>query len=430
LPNELKKITEYLLLSFFIGLFILKGVVPALHSVHSDFANYYVSASLIADGISLENIYDNEWFQNKIYSYGIHTPGKFSPFPPLTAWMMLPLTPFESLTAQRIFTIINLLFVVIGTITLRNITQLKWIHCVLLLLGSGLAIINNLAFGQIYLIMMSLMLVAILLVKNKFHFTAGFILGVLTALKYFPIVIIGSFFMIGISEQKKNDWRLSGFLKNSNLQVALYSLATLLALWFAQYLYFGSKVMDDFLHSALIPHLDGVLSGQGLYSFQFQSWDNFARNLFVYHKEFNSNPVLDWPQGRTIFKIGITLFVSSLLFMNLYRYRLAPLTERWLVYISLPMLAALVLLPASATYHFVLLVPPIALLVSSSLFTRRTIYFVLALYGLIGLIPYSLAFTLGHTWGVFFAYPRLWLMTILFLLISLKLPKPNRLVQS
>ncbi len=430
MPSELKKIAEYLFLSFFIGLLIIKGIIPAWRSVHSDFANYYVSASLVADGVSLENLYDNEWFQNRINSYGIDTPGKFSPFPPLTAWMMLPLTPFEPLTAQRLFTIVNLFFVALGVVTLKKITSLTWAQCAIVLMGCGLGIINNIAFGQIYLVMMVFMLFAFHLINCKFYITAGIVLGFLTALKYFPIVIIGSLFLVGISQQKKNDSGFHGILSNSNLQVAFFSIFTLAVLWIIQYFYFGSQVLTDFLHSAFIPHLDGTLTGQGLYSFHFQSWDNLFRNLFVYNKEFNLHPALNWPQGRIIFKIVITLIISSLLFLNLYQYWLAPLAERWLVYLSMPMLAALVLLPASATYHFVLLVPPLALLMSRSLLTKRTMYFMLAIYGLIGLIPYGLAFTLGRTWGLFFAYPRLWLMTILFFVASYGLLHCKHLVRT
>lgn len=418
-----------MLLSFFIGLLIIKGIIPAWQSVHSDFANYYVSASLIADGVSLESIYDNEWFQNRIYSYGIDTPGKFSPFPPLTAWVMLPLTPFEPLTAQRLFTIINLFFVALGVVILKKITNLTLTQCTIILVGCGLGIINNIAFGQIYLIMMVFMLISIHLINGKFYFTAGIVLGYFTALKYFPIVIVGSLFLVGISEQKKSGLRFKEILSSSNLQVVLSSILTLAVLWIAQYFYFGSKVLTDFLQSAFIPHLDGILAGQGLYSFHFQSWDNLFRNLLIYDKEFNLHPAFNSPQGRIIFKVVITLFISFLLFVNLYRYRFAPLAERWIVYVSMPMMAALVLLPASATYHFILLVPPVALLSSKSLLTKRTIYFMLAIYGLIGLIPYGLAFTLGRTWGLFFAYPRLWLMTILFLVTSYGLLQRKHLVR-
>src|SRR5260370_26216034 len=135
------------------ALLFYKGILPAWNSIHSDFANYYVSAKLISAGLDApEKLYDNDWFQSKINEYGIKTRGKFAPFPPLTAFIMLPLTFLEPLTAQRTFTILNLLFLGMGILVLKRITQWPWEHAVLswLLLGWGLT--NNIAFGQLYLI--------------------------------------------------------------------------------------------------------------------------------------------------------------------------------------------------------------------------------------------------------------------------------------
>ncbi len=81
--------------------------------MHSDFANYYVSAKMVLEKDSLDRLYDNEWFQQKIVTHGINTLGKFAPFPPVTAWMMLPLANFNPITAQRIFLSINLIFLIV-----------------------------------------------------------------------------------------------------------------------------------------------------------------------------------------------------------------------------------------------------------------------------------------------------------------------------
>jgi len=424
LSASYKKIGEYILLSFFSGLLITKGIMPAWHSVHSDFANYYVSAKLVADGVDLQNIYDNDWFQNKIKSYDINTPGKFSPFPPLTAWLLLPIASFEPLTAQRVFTLVNILFIAVGVVMLKKNTNWSLIQCATLLLGCGLGLVNNIAFGQVYLIMTVFILIALFLIKAKHSLIAGIILGVFTALKYFPIVIVAGLILTR-ARDVKNMFNLKEFFKNSYSLTSFYSIVILVLALLAQYVFFGSKIMSDFFQSALLPHLNGELSGQGLYSFQFQSWDVFFRSLFVYDSVFNPTPFLDWPNGHLIMKSMVTIIVFTLLSITLHKYRKVPLHKE--IYLALPILAALVLLPVSATYHFILSVPAIAILASSPLYSKRETCLLLTLYGLLGLIPYGLAFNLGQSWGLFFAYPRLWLVSALFLIATIPLlRKPGK----
>ncbi len=141
----------------------IRGVQPAWKEIHSDFANYYVSAKLVVRGESLDKLYNNEWFQEEIKGYGINTLGKFSPFPPITAWMMIPFTVFSPLQAQRIFTIINLIFLGLGIQMLKQLTGWRTRHCVLFVLGGGLSLVNNVAFGQVYWIMTVFILLSIIL---------------------------------------------------------------------------------------------------------------------------------------------------------------------------------------------------------------------------------------------------------------------------
>ncbi len=158
---------------------MIKGISPGWNQVHSDFANYYVSSKLILEDESLDSLYDNEWFKQKIKDHGIQTQGKFSPFPPATAWLMIPLTTFNPLTAQRIFLIVNMVFTLAGIILLQKILHWKIHYCTLLIFGSGLSLANNFAFGQVYWIITFLILLSVLLVKKNYPVIAG---GLLTTL--------------------------------------------------------------------------------------------------------------------------------------------------------------------------------------------------------------------------------------------------------
>lgn len=395
----------------------MKGVVPAWNKVHSDFANYYVSAKLIADKAPLENIYNNQWFQNKIKDYEIETLGKFSPFPPVTAWIMLPLTPFEPLTAQRIFTVINLIFIGIGVVVLKKLITWPVPQCALFILGCGLGLINNVAFGQVYLIMTASIMISFLLFRNNQFFLAGIILGFFTALKYFPIVVIAGFLLNGLTAEYQKERPFKQILTSPDLKVAMYSIISFIVLLVMQYAFFGRAVMHEFFISSFVPHLDGRLSGQDSYSFYYQSWNDLFMRVFVYHEQFNPNPIIDWSPGLATLKVVIGLLVLFMVSKVLYKFRAAPAAIRRSVYISLPALAVFVLLPVSATYHCALLIASLVLLMKDSLLNKKDKILIFFVYGGLGLIPYSLIFRLSETLGFWFAYPRLWLISILFILV-------------
>ena len=415
---------------FFAGLLIVKGIVPAWNTVNSDFANYYVSAKLIADKVPLENLYDNDWFQNKIKEYGIETPGKFSPFPPITAWLMISLTPLGPLSAQRVFTLVNLFFIVLGVAALKKLTSWTTLQNTVLVLSCGLSLTNNVAFGQVYLIMTVFILISFLMAERNYLFMAGCLLGFFTALKYFPIVIIAGFFLNGVLDVYQKEKPLKRVMTNPDLKVVLYSMSIFMALLLFQYLYFGRIVMSEFINSSFLPHLDGELKGQGLFSYQFQSWDNFFRNLFVYDEQFKPHPFIDWPAGKLILKIAIGFVILILTVLVLHRFKSSSTSVRRPIFLSLPALAALVFLPASATYHFVLLISSLILMLSKPYLPKKIRVIVLINYSVIGLLPYSLFFSLAKSYGLLFAYPRLWLMSCLFILVVVGLLKNHRLPQT
>src|SRR5438552_3627638 len=69
---------------------LVRGVVPALTTIDSDFPNYFAAARIVAAGGSAERLYDDSWFQQQIRRElpGVEPRGKFGPFPPPTALLM------------------------------------------------------------------------------------------------------------------------------------------------------------------------------------------------------------------------------------------------------------------------------------------------------------------------------------------------------
>ena len=378
--------------------------------MHSDFGNYYVSARLVATGANLDSLYNDEWFHQQMIGMGVNTPGKFSPFPPITAWMLIPYSGLEPLDAQRLFVVVNLVFVLMCAYAWSKVSHWKRLPSLLIVLAGGGSVINNVAFGQIYLVMVTCLLISVVLIERDRPLPASIFLGGFAVIKYVPVVIIGGLFLLALisPQPERRRYQLT----------VIYSLLTIVVLVVAQVLLFGSDLMEEYLVSALLPHLSSELSGQGMYSLLFQSWDSLGRNLFVYDAVANPDPLIDWPAGRTLLKLIVAIVVMAVSVFVMYLHSRSASSRRFNVFLSIPVLTILVILPASATYHFVLLLFPMALLLRDEALSIKTRLVTVVLYCIIGFIPYGYAFRIAETAGLLFAFPRLLIVLLLFIVVS------------
>lgn len=108
----MKTYAQYGLLIILTLFLLWRGIIPAWKEVSTDFPNYYTSSRLLLEGKDLKKNYDDNWFAEQIHKYDIDEQGKFSPFPPSTAFIMVPFAIFEPLTAKRLWTIFNIIFLV------------------------------------------------------------------------------------------------------------------------------------------------------------------------------------------------------------------------------------------------------------------------------------------------------------------------------
>jgi hypothetical protein len=93
--------------------------------------------------------------------------------------------------------------------------------------------------------------------------------------------------------------------------------------------------------------------------------------------------------------------------------------------------ASFVILPATATYHALLLVPALLLHLAPCARFRGFALVTLLSYCAIGVWPYS--WTSGFVmrgWLLVFAYPRLWLVTVMFFAMTAELRARASLVQA
>src|SRR5882724_2791278 len=174
-------------LAIFVG---VRGLVPALTKIDSDFPNYFTAAKIVIDGGATERLYDDSWFKTQVQRYEMDSQGKFSPFPPPTALLLTPLAHFEPLTALRWLTVFSLLCLA-GTIYLLART-LSWgiVDAAVFVLLSGFAIVNAFRLGQPYILASLLLVLGYRAYVGKKPISAGIWLGVFLPIKYYSATVL------------------------------------------------------------------------------------------------------------------------------------------------------------------------------------------------------------------------------------------------
>ncbi|MBS4027664.1 MAG: DUF2029 domain-containing protein [Ignavibacteriales bacterium] len=384
-----------ILLSLF---FLWKGIIPAYTSLQTDFPNYYTASRLVLEGKEIDKMYDDEWFQSRMRDYGINEQGKFAPFPPLTALVFLPLAHYEPLTAKQIWTTINLLLLLLNVILLSSILKTNWKYSLLLFLLSGLALINNVKFGQLYLLLSYTILLGYYFYREDEKILSGISFGMMIGIKYFPFI-----FVLYLAFRK--EWKL-----------VLTSLVTTVVLSLLAFFILGVEMHTAFVETSLFNHINGIL--QNPFSSTFQSWNSLFRRLFVFDEQWNPHPVFSSNILFEILRWFIIIIVSYVQYIFLKKvFATQPKEKSEPLAFAIIGIVGMYLAPATATYHFLIIVLPVALLLKeASEFSLRWTILLGIIFTAIGYIPYSFFRSFdAQGWLTLLAYPRLWLQTLLFI---------------
>jgi hypothetical protein len=382
-----------------------KGVVPAVTAIDADFPGYFISARIVVDGQDTRRLYDDDWFREQIRRYGLESaqnPGKFTPFPPPTALLLVPLARYEPLTALRILTAASLLGLICSIFLLARILTWHPIDSALFVLSSGTAIISGLRFGQPYILISTSCILGYYLYLHRRPWLAGLCLGLFVPIKYFPVVILACFAL-------QKEWKVLAGGAVAIAGVVLLSIAVL-----------GWQVHQVFLLSVLGNHLLGHLSLQDLsppFTAVYQSFDTMFNRLFVFDPAWNPRPLWAAPSLATISTVaakGLILLAAVATLVKLGRSGISSALAP-----SIGILAVLLLLiaPATATYMCALLWLPVALLINYFLAkgARLPAYFILGAYMLIGFIPWNYTYSFEGRGGLtVLAYPRLFILFAMF----------------
>jgi hypothetical protein len=401
-----RQLAKYSLLALLTVHLVWRGIMPALISLDTDFPNYYVGARLALEG-RLERSYDDNWFQEQIRAFGIEEMGKFAPYPPITAFIMMPLASLQPLNALRAWTLINLGVLLCLIVLLSKTLNKGWLWCALMILLSGHALVNNFRFGQFYLILTLLTLWSLTFWKRDRRLFSGVLMGIGATIKYFPIVFLPLCLI-------RKEWR-----------IILSFLGTMIALILVSIAVLGIEPYRRFIEAVLLPHLSGNI--QNRFSMNFQSWNSLLARLLLFDSTLNPNPVFNSPLGYSLGLLAVYTAVVTLLVIGLRKTAQTWGNNALSVEFSLLCVGGIVLFPASATYHFLLLSVPISILLALGEKTWSIEQKILvALYACIGFIPYSLLTVFdGNGLLTLFAYPRLILTTMILVVALLIVARPK-----
>jgi hypothetical protein len=396
-----KRALAMLLLLALTLVLIGRGILPALSKIDSDFPNYLTAAKIVANAGDSDRLYDNSWFQEQArrYRMGSGDGTKFSPFPPPTALLLLPLTPLEPLSALRVVTGLSLLCLIASIVLLMRILSWSAVDAAVLVLLSGYAICAALRLGQPYIVVSSSCVLGYYAYLKNRPLLAGICFGLFSPIKYFPVVILIYFAF-------RRQWRLLVAGLATILVEAAVSIAVL-----------GWSIHRQFLASVLGNHLIGKLSMQDPFTASFQSFDTLFRRLFIFDPSSNPQPFIALPGlqlAAVIATKALLLLAAMLTLVKLARHGAASATAP-----SVGLLGVLTLLiaPATGSYYLVLLWLPVGLLIEYFIRERHRVcaYFIVADYALIGFFPYRFTQPFEGRGGLtVLAYPRLLLLLAMF----------------
>jgi hypothetical protein len=368
-----------------------KGLLPAWNQLNTDFPNYYLVARLLREGYSLDRVYDWVWLQRIKDHWGLQQGlVGFSGLTPFSALPVLPLTFFSALIAKRIWIVLNFAMLAASAELLHRLTGLRRRQIWWVTLLAIVPLRTSFLYGQMHLSVLFLLVMAYFFFLREREIASGACIALAAALKVYPVIFFGYFLL-------KRRWRAAWATAFSLLAIAL-----LTRLWM------GGEVLHLYLLQQLPRSLQGELMNP--YHASLASGSSLLHRLFLFEPQLNPSPLMNSP---ALYAILYPLWQMTMAFplILLLRPSAPTTTDHCIEQVEWAalLLAMLTLSPLPSSYHFVVLILPVMLLLDSLLRRHETILatITVALYGslsLIGLVRMPIASL------------RFWLISALYLL--------------
>jgi hypothetical protein len=356
------------------------------------FGAYYTSARLLRDGEHVARFYDDQWFNAQV---GVIVPGVqdiYTPNPPTTAAILLPLAGLSYVDARTIWTLLNVVLLVAVLIWMAREARLSTPWALEL---ASLALVfepvtANLRQGQAYVLLLYLTVVVWHAYRANREGMAGVALGLMLVFKtagiLLPLLLLW-----------RRRWLAFAATCGTMLVVVLVSLLTMgQAAWRAYFETLPKQRSEpDFIVTA------------------YQTQYSLLHHLFVFDAKWNPSPFFRQSALGDALSLLATAVVVAAIGVMLWRSRSDDLSFGALV------IASIVVSPFSLDYHYTLLLLPIAILVAHSTQSKaRWSWVLLAVAALLiaAPLPYLSARFNSGAWALL-AYPKLYGALLLFGLI-------------
>jgi Glycosyltransferase family 87/WD40-like Beta Propeller Repeat len=391
-----------------LGCYLFGHTLPrAWRSLNTDFPNYYLAARLTHEGVDPSRAYEWIWLQReKDHRHIDQRVIGLVPITPFSTLAMWPLTGLPPLAAKHAWLLFNLalLFPVAWLMSGVSGLSLLQVGC---LLGLSFPLHRNLLYGQYYIVLLGILTAALWAIQRQRNRMAGSLVALGVAVKIFPVILTLHFV-------RKKNWEA--------LLACLFTGTLCLLV--------STSVFGWSLHRTyLLQVLPWTLRGEVLdpYNLASSSLSTLLHRLFIFEPQLNAHPALHAPWLFAILHptFQLALLLPALLWIDPGKSSPVRISLEW----SALLMATLTLTPLPASYHFTVLVLPVAILCAHLMQERRRALFVIviALYLAVGYPGWNTAPADG--WQAVLHVKRLYAL-ILLTTVAIYLIKTGTLVQA
>jgi Glycosyltransferase family 87/WD40-like Beta Propeller Repeat len=374
------------------GLYFFAHTLPrAWRTLNTDFPNYYLAARVTREGVDPARAYEWIWLQREKDHRGIdQRVVGLVPITPFSTLAMWPLTALPPLTAKHVWLTINLAALLPIALLLRSITGLSLLQigCIFAL---SFPLHRNFLYGQYYVVLLAVLTTACWCAQRGRNYSAGALVGLGAAFKVFPILLTLHFL-------RRKNWAALAACLLTCLMAALLSMAV-----------FGWGLHRTYL----LQVLPWTTHGEALdpYNLASSSLSSLLHRLFIVEPQLNPRPAIHAPWLFAVLHplLQMALLAPAVLWIDTHCSSPARIALEW----SALLLAILTLTPLPASYHFTLLILPMAVLCAQLAAAQRwgMVGLVIVLYLAVGYPSWNTLPTEG--WAAFWHVKRLYALVLL-----------------
>ena len=359
-----RRVSEGALLAL-LGLLLLGYTLPrAWKTLNTDFPNYYLAARLVREGVDPSRAYEWIWLQREKDHRNIDQPVVgLVPITPFSTLAMWPIAGLPPLAAKHAWLILNLALLFPIVWLMRDVTGLSLLQ-VGCLVGLCFPLHRNFLYGQYYVVLLGILTAALWAAQRQRNYLAGSLLALGVAVKIFPVILTLHF-------ARKKNWAALLACLFTGILCAVVSIAV-----------FGWSLHRTYL----LQVLPATLRGEALdpYNLNSSSLSSLLHRLFIFEPHLNTHPALHAPWLFAILHpvLQLALLLPALMWIDTRDSSTTRTSLEWAVLL----LATLTFTPLPASYHFTVLILPVAIICGYLVRERRgaLLIFVIAIYLAVG----------------------------------------------